>query len=112
METSSEPTLYCRRCDAQVEVIRPWRGWKAALIVWYGVMCVVVVLSPMMAADYCVMIPTMMAIILAGSPLHRLAKEKPVCRTCSLEIVEEKGGTARRGKPLHRAPGDERGVRE
>ncbi|MDQ3036621.1 MAG: hypothetical protein M3Y87_29785 [Myxococcota bacterium] len=65
---------------------RPWHGWRRALYVWYGVMGLLVVLFPFMASDFCMMIPTMMALILAGSTLHRLAKEMPVCTECSLEL--------------------------
>jgi hypothetical protein len=85
-EAVPETTMYCRRCRDDVPVIRPFRGWRAALYLWYGMMGLLVLLFPFMASDYCVMIPTMMAIILAGSPLHRLAKETPVCTQCSLEL--------------------------
>lgn len=88
--SASEPTMHCRRCDEVVPVIKPWRGWKPSLYVWYGAIVVLVFLSPFMASDFCAMIPTMMTIILAGSPLHRLAKEKPVCRVCSLELDPER----------------------
>lgn len=96
--------MYCRRCDDAVPVIRPWPYWRYCLFVWYGMIGLIVLLFPVMASDYCVMIPTMMAIILAGSPLHRLAKEKPVCRVCSLELDPTKAaGTAVRTRP--RVPG-------
>lgn len=78
--------MFCPRCDEAVPVVRPWPYWRYALYVWYGMMGLLVLLFPVMASDYCVMIPTMMMITLAGSPLHRLAAEKPVCRVCSLEI--------------------------
>ena len=95
-----ERTMYCRRCDDAVEPIRPWSGWKPALMVWYVAIGGLVLLFPLMASDYCVMIPTMMAIILAGSPLHRLAREKPVCSVCSLELdPTRKAGTGVRARP-------------
>lgn len=84
--SSPDDTMHCRRCHETVEVVRPWRGWRSTLYVWYGVMGLLVLLFPVMAADFCVMIPTMMVLILAGSPLHRLAKELPVCTQCSLEL--------------------------
>jgi hypothetical protein len=86
MTEDRDHEMYCRRCKASVEVIRPWRGWKGALYSWYGTMALLVILFPFMASDFCVMIPTMMALILAGSPLHRLAKETPACTVCSLEL--------------------------
>lgn len=92
--------MYCRRCDDAVPVIRPWPHWRYCLGVWYGMIGLIVLLFPVMASDYCVMIPTMMAIILAGSPLHRLAKEKPVCKVCSLELdPPREGGTAVKPRP-------------
>lgn len=90
---ASEAKMYCRRCDDAVVAIRPWSGWRPALYVWYALMGLLVLLFPFMASDYCVMIPTMMLMILAGSPLHRLAKEKPVCTVCSLELDPARGGT-------------------
>jgi hypothetical protein len=82
--------MYCHRCDEVVSAILPWPGWKPALYVWYVVMGLIVVLFPVMAADYCVMIPTMMCLIIAGSPLHRFAGEKPVCCICSAELAPGK----------------------
>jgi hypothetical protein len=84
--TDDGRTMYCRRCDDAVRVVRPWHGWKAARNAWYVVMGLMVLLFPVMASDFCVMIPTLMLMILAGSPLHALAREKPVCTRCSLEL--------------------------
>ena len=66
-------------------------------------------LFPFMASDYCVMIPTMMALILAGSPLHRFAGEKPTCRRCSLELDPgRKAGTGVFKRPAAREGSAER----
>ena len=40
--SAAEPTMYCRRCDDVVRVIKPWSGWRPALYVWYGAMVVLV----------------------------------------------------------------------
>ncbi len=78
--------MHCRRCQTDVDAIVPWRGWSVARYGWYGMLGVLVLVFPIMACDYCVMIPTMMGIILAGGPLHWLARQKPVCTRCSLEL--------------------------
>lgn len=80
--------LYCRRCDAQVSVIRPWRGWKPAWLAWKLFLVVVLALFPLLASDYCVMLPSMMLYILAGGPLRAFARQLPVCRRCSLELAD------------------------
>jgi hypothetical protein len=86
--------LYCPRCDEDVPIIAPWRGWKYALGAWYAVIGFLVVLFPFYAFDYCVLLPSVMLIAFAGGPLLRFAREKPVCRHCSFELDPRRGGTA------------------
>lgn len=93
-------TLYCRRCDDAVPVIRPWRGWKPAWLVWKIGLVGVVALAPFLASDFCVMLPSMMLYLAAGGSLRAFAKQRPVCRRCSLELDEGvHGGTSVRPKP-------------
>lgn len=82
----SDPQMYCRRCDDVVSAIVPWSGWNKLRIVWWAVVALLLVLSPILGADFCVMIPGSFAIVFAGGTLHRLAQEKPICRTCSLPL--------------------------
>lgn len=44
--------------------------------------------TPFLAYDFCVLIPSMMLYMVAGSPLRVLARTPPVCRRCSFELVE------------------------
>jgi hypothetical protein len=85
---NSEGPLYCRRCDALVGSIRPWRGWKPAWTAWKIGLVVVLALFPLLASDYCIMLPSMMVYLAAGGPLREYAKTRPVCRRCSLELTE------------------------
>lgn len=78
--------LYCRRCASEVPALLPWRGWNYVRYGWYGTIAVMLTVSPIMAADYCIMIPTMMGIILAGSTVHWISAQKPVCQICSLDL--------------------------
>lgn len=82
----SDGVLPCKRCRRDVPAILPWPGWQVARYGWYATIGVMLFAFPVMAADYCVMIPTMMGIILAGSTVHAYAKQKPVCKLCSLEL--------------------------
>ncbi len=92
---------HCPRCDDTVETLRPARVWKPALRAWYVLMLGLAVAFPIMASDFCVMLPTMMALILAGSPLHRLARERPSCLRCSYEFDDGFGsGTGVRIRPI------------
>lgn len=79
----SETTLHCWRCDDLVNPIVPWPHWRKIWWVWCGVIGLLVPLSPVMGADYFCMIPTMMAIIVAGGPIYRYMNEKPTCSVCS-----------------------------
>ena len=86
--------MYCPRCDDAVAVIAPWPGWRAARTAWWVVLGIVLIVFPVAAADYCVMLPSFMAYLMAGGPIRAHAKTKPVCRCCSLELDEnERGGT-------------------
>jgi hypothetical protein len=85
----SEPgLLYCPRCDTSVQALRPWRGWKHCWRVWLGGLAVMLALTPLLAYDFCVLIPGMMVYLSAGGPLWHLQRTQPVCRKCSLELVE------------------------
>lgn len=88
--------LDCGRCDAVVDPIRVWHGWNWCWRAWLCGLVVVVAMAPLLAYDFCVLIPGMMIYIAAGGPLRTLARTAPVCRRCSLELVE--GVTT--GKPL------------
>lgn len=69
-------------------VIRPWRGWKPAWTVWKVFLGVYLLLFPLLASDYCIMLPSMMLYVVAGGPLRSFARQKPVCRRCSAELDE------------------------
>jgi hypothetical protein len=54
---------------------------------------------PILSSDFCVMIPSMMAIIIAGSPIFRYASELPSCCTCSAVLDPKRhAGTGVRAK--------------
>lgn len=94
MRKGERKTLYCARCDDAVVALMPWHGWKNARRAWFVGVVALALLSPFWGADYCIMIPSAFAYLLAGSVLFRLAKEKPVCSVCSLDIdVDAKGGS-------------------
>lgn len=80
--------LHCGRCEALVPVIRPWRGWRVGWTVWRVGLVGVLAASPLLASDYCVMLPSMMLYLAAGGPLRSYARTPPVCRRCSLELVD------------------------
>lgn len=99
MRKADRKTLYCSRCDDAVSAIMPWGGWRYALRAWFVGVAVLVVLSPFWSADYVCMIPSSFAYLMAGSVLFRLAREKPVCSVCSLDLEDVKGGTGVRPRP-------------
>lgn len=99
MRKAERKTLYCSRCDDAVSALMPWHGWKASLRAWYVGVALLAVLSPFWGADYCIMIPSSFAYLAAGSVLFRLAREKPVCSVCSLDLDDVQGGTGVRSRP-------------
>lgn len=91
---------YCPRCDESVRAISPWRGWKPLWTAWKVGFVVVLCCFPILAADYCVMLPSTMLYLVGGGLLRGYAREKPVCRRCSLELdAAVLGGTAVRPRP-------------
>jgi hypothetical protein len=92
-------TLYCSRCDDAVSALMPWHGWKNALRGWAVGVGVLAVLSPFWSVDWCIMIPSAFAYLVAGSVLLRLSREKPVCSVCSLDLDDAHGGTGVRARP-------------
>ena len=95
-----ERSLYCRRCDDVVRVVSPWDGWKRVRIAWGMGAAVLFCTIPFWASDFCIMIPSSFAYLLAGSVLFRLANERPICSVCSLEIaLPAHGGTGVRARP-------------
>ena len=103
----SDGLLYCARCDDAVSAIRPWPWWGACWNVWKVGLVVMLLLTPFFAYDFCVLIPSMMIYLLAGSPLRVLAHQPPICRVCSFEL--EKGvtsGTAVRRRKHREASAD------
>ena len=83
-----EGALYCGRCDAQVRAIRPWGGWGTAWTIWKIGLAFVLALTPLLASDYCIMLPSMMIYLVAGGRLREQARTRPVCTRCSLELTE------------------------
>jgi hypothetical protein len=102
----SEPErkLYCRRCDDVVHVVSPWSGWKRVRMGWGIGVVLLACTIPVWAADFCIMIPSSFAYLVAGSVLFRLANERPSCGVCSLEIAPDThAGTGVRPRPARDA---------
>lgn len=90
---------YCWRCDDITEARVPWPHWRTVKIGWFATIAVMTLGFPMLSSDFCVMIPSMMAIIIAGSPIFRYAKELPSCCTCSAVLDPKRhAGTGVRAK--------------
>ena len=83
------PEVYCPRCRAPRRLVSPWRGWRIAKVVWFVVVGVMLLVSPIMMSDYVIMIPTMMVIIAAYGPLNGAASQRPTCRRCGLAFERE-----------------------
>jgi hypothetical protein len=96
-------SLYCWRCDDLVRPVRPWPHWHKIKMVWWAMIGLITILSPIMGADYFCMIPTMMGIIVAGGPIYRYAAEPATCSVCSAELdpsrAQGTGVRARSRKP-------------
>lgn len=86
-EKDGSPHAFCPRCNAERRIIRPWRGWRPLRIGWFVVLGILLLLSPVLSADYIVMTPVALAIVAAIGPLNHLASQKPICRTCGLGLA-------------------------
>ena len=86
--------LFCPRCDDTVRALAPWPGWKTLWNVWKVGFAVVIVCAPLLASDFCVMLPCTMMYLTAGGLLRGYARQKPVCNKCSLELEPQAPGAA------------------
>lgn len=77
-----QTTKYCPRCDADVLADAPWPHWRKVRAVYVALVAVIIVLGPVLAVDYCVMIPSAFIFMTAWGPLNGLVAEKATCRTC------------------------------
>ena len=81
-----ESFAHCPRCRKDVPVEHPWAGWMWLKRGWVATMLVVLLLSPIMASDLIVMMPTGALIALAGSTIFREAARIPRCRRCQFPM--------------------------
>lgn len=72
----------CARCKARVEATWPWGGWHALRRFWFGMIALILCLSPIFMADVHGMLPAVLVIVVAIGPLNALAQIKPTCLTC------------------------------
>lgn len=77
---------HCPRCREEREVDLPWAGWRHAATLWKVAVLTVMVLSPVMATDLCVMLPIGALIAAAGPSILREAAVPPKCRACGLPL--------------------------
>lgn len=77
---------HCRRCDAHVRTVEPWPHWRRARLAFLGTLGLLGVASPILSADYCVMIPSLMLFLGAIGPLNGYVEEKPTCATCGAVV--------------------------
>lgn len=74
----------CPRCYCEEEVVRPWRGYRAARWLWIAGLVLLGALSAILASDIIVMLPLTVAYLFGCGPAFALAKEPPTCRVCGL----------------------------
>lgn len=82
-------TGHCQRCETQVALVCPPVFARVAPRVWLGMVTVIALLYPVLAVDYCFMIPCMVMVLAAAGPVRRLALERPSCRRCGAEVTPE-----------------------
>jgi hypothetical protein len=80
--SSTVTTKHCPRCDADVPVDAPWPHWRKIKIVYVTSLVLLLVVGPIMAVDYCVMIPSAILYLGAWGPINGHASERPTCRVC------------------------------
>ncbi|MEM1416843.1 MAG: hypothetical protein AAGH15_18240 [Myxococcota bacterium] len=81
---------HCARCARRVALVLPPRLGRWAPRVWLGMVGVIASLYPVLAVDYCFMIPCMVAVFAAAGPVRRLAGERPSCRRCGAIVKAER----------------------
>lgn len=81
--------MFCPRCAAVGPADAPWPHWRKVRNAYVASAFLIAAAGPILAADYCVMIPSAFIYMTAWGPLNGLASERPTCRKCG-GIVEER----------------------
>ena len=79
---STVSTKHCPRCDTDVPVDEPWPHWRKIKIAYVTSLVLLLVVGPIMAVDYCVMIPSAILYLGAWGPINGHAAERSTCRVC------------------------------
>lgn len=79
-------TAHCPRCKRRVLLRKPWRGYRYLRLAWFGVLLGFLPLLPAMAFDACVLLPAFMIFLTAIGPLNALARKRPACVHCGLDL--------------------------
>jgi len=81
-----ELRAHCPRCEREVKVLRPWRGWMAVRGVWYAGTGVLMAATPAIAAEMLFLTPLAIAFLGMGAFVIERSKEPPRCRRCLLAL--------------------------
>ncbi len=80
---------YCVRCAAVVEATWPWPGWRPMKRVFYGIIGLLLLLSPFMYADMFVMVPSALVFISGVGAMNAVARIEPTCLRCGGVVSRE-----------------------
>lgn len=88
-------TMHCPRCDADRTVDAPWPHWRKVRAAYLVSVVGLLAIGPVLAVDYCVMIPSAFIYMTAWGPLNGLAQEPITCRKCGGIVPLQEAGHAR-----------------
>jgi ribosomal protein S27AE len=94
----------CPRCATRVHAVWPWRHWGRLRYIYFGVLGLCLVASPVILADGFIMIPTMMVWMAAIGPINRLAAKKPTCARCGGIVTAVEPGSTGPARPPELEP--------
>ncbi|MFK7990273.1 MAG: hypothetical protein AB8I08_29905 [Sandaracinaceae bacterium] len=77
---------HCRRCAADVRTLDPWPYWRPVFRAWMLGLVPILMVFPFFAGDMFCSLPSFMLYLTSGGLIYGFAKQRKVCRRCSLEL--------------------------
>ena len=79
-------TGHCGRCNASVDLVTPWAGFRWVKRVWYAGLLVLFALMPIILSEITLLLPLALIFAFAAGPVHLLAGQKATCSDCGAEV--------------------------
>lgn len=82
LRATPDKSGHCPRCRQDVRTVRPWPHWRKVRYGYFAGLGLALCGAPVILADAFVLIPCLIAYIVAIGPLNSLVAKLPTCAQC------------------------------